>query len=112
MGDVTGKQPWQPAFGPASRTASLVTAVHLAFAAGFALVVVLYFGRMSFEGADRAAMLAMQHDPKDIVPFGLHGLNRSRGCTERSPCSSSSAFSSARRCSRSRCRSSGWAGTS
>lgn len=53
----------------------MMTTVHLACAAAFGIVVALYFGRMWFEGADRAAMLAMQHDPEGIVPFGLHGLN-------------------------------------
>ncbi|MCX4468879.1 hypothetical protein OOK41_00870 [Micromonospora sp. NBC_01655] len=53
----------------------LLTTIHLAFAGAFLLVTALYLGRMAATGAGPADMLTGHYDPKDLVPFGLSGMN-------------------------------------
>jgi hypothetical protein len=49
-----------------------VTAVHLAFGAAIATIMVTFALRMLATGADRAAMLSGAHDPKDLVPLPVY----------------------------------------
>jgi hypothetical protein len=50
-------------------------AAHLAFAAAWCLVVGLYLARLAANGGDRQGMLGGVYDPKELVPFGMGGMN-------------------------------------
>ena len=41
----------------------------------FLTVLLLYVGRMTSAGVGPAEMLTGAYDPKDVVPFGMSGLN-------------------------------------
>ncbi|MGN9908606.1 hypothetical protein ACTMTJ_13770 [Phytohabitans sp. LJ34] len=63
-----GVQPWRLGLWTAA-------GAHLAFAAAWCLVVGLYLGRLAASGGDRHGMLHGEYDPKELVPFGMTGLN-------------------------------------
>jgi hypothetical protein len=67
-GPSRGVAPWRLGLWTAA-------SAHLAFAAAWCLVVGLYLGRLAFNGGDRQGMLHGEYDPKELVPFGLDGLN-------------------------------------
>ncbi|WCN81836.1 hypothetical protein [Micromonospora sp. LH3U1] len=50
-------------------------AAQLATIGGFLAVLLLYLGRMAAADVGPAEMLTGAYDPKDVVPFGMHGAN-------------------------------------
>ncbi|MEU8296138.1 hypothetical protein AB0C04_02475 [Micromonospora sp. NPDC048909] len=57
------------------RLARVVLVTQAAVIAAFVVVAALYVGRMLTAGVGPAEMLTGAYDPKDLVPFGLHGAN-------------------------------------
>ncbi|RLP96381.1 hypothetical protein [Micromonospora sp. CV4] len=47
----------------------------LATVGAFLAVLLLYLGRMAGAGVGPAEMLTGAYDPKDLIPFGMHGAN-------------------------------------
>ncbi|MFI6232677.1 hypothetical protein ACIBD9_03835 [Micromonospora sp. NPDC050784] len=47
----------------------------LATIGAFLAVLLLYVGRMATAGVGPAEMLTGAYDPKDVIPFGMGGLN-------------------------------------
>ncbi|MEU8179770.1 hypothetical protein AB0B85_07840 [Micromonospora sp. NPDC049044] len=47
----------------------------LAAIGAFLAVLLLYLGRMATAGVGPTDMLTGAYDPKDLVPFGMHGAN-------------------------------------
>ncbi|MEU5961349.1 hypothetical protein ABZ777_09065 [Micromonospora parva] len=47
----------------------------LAIIGAFLAVLLLYLGRMATAGVGPAEMLTGAYDPKDVIPFGMGGLN-------------------------------------
>ncbi|MGI5524958.1 hypothetical protein ACQEUX_29045 [Micromonospora sp. CA-259024] len=53
---------------------ALITA-QLATLGAFLAVLLLYLGRMAAAGVGPAEMLTGAYDPKELIPFGMHGAN-------------------------------------
>ncbi|WP_433265903.1 hypothetical protein ACQPWR_01570 [Micromonospora vinacea] len=61
---------------PYSRPAvRALNVAQLATIGAFVTVLLLYVGRMTTAGVGRAEMLTGAYDPKDVIPFGMSGLN-------------------------------------
>ncbi|MFG1762129.1 hypothetical protein ACGFIH_02275 [Micromonospora parva] len=52
-----------------------VIVAQLATIGAFLAVLLLYLGRMATAGVGPAEMLTGAYDPKDVIPFGMGGLN-------------------------------------
>ncbi|MGQ5263233.1 hypothetical protein ACTWLT_21100 [Micromonospora sp. ZYX-F-536] len=53
----------------------VLIAAQLATVGAFLTVLLLYLGRMATAGVGPAEMLTGAYDPKELVPFGMHGAN-------------------------------------
>ncbi|MBQ0905820.1 hypothetical protein [Micromonospora sp. U21] len=61
---------------PYSRpTVRVLVVGQLATVGAFLAVLLLYLGRMAGAGVGPAEMLTGAYDPKDLIPFGMHGAN-------------------------------------
>ncbi|MEU6025268.1 hypothetical protein [Micromonospora sp. NPDC047134] len=52
-----------------------VAAAQLALIVAFAIVAALWLGRMAAAEVGPAEMQTGAYDPKDLIPFGMHGWN-------------------------------------
>ncbi|MEV1070656.1 hypothetical protein [Micromonospora parva] len=53
----------------------VLVVAQLAIIGAFLAVLLLYLGRMATAGVGPAGMLTGAYDPKDVIPFGMGGLN-------------------------------------
>ncbi|MEV4117686.1 hypothetical protein [Micromonospora sp. NPDC049645] len=53
----------------------VLVVAQLAALGAFLVVLLLYLARMATAGVGPAEMLTGAYDPKDVVPFGMDGLN-------------------------------------
>lgn len=64
-----------PAVAGRPSRARLLLAAHAVLVGAFLVVLALYLGRMTAAGVGPAEMTSGAYDPKDLVPFGMSGLN-------------------------------------